>query len=254
MSFIGLVKGNPGSGKTFGAYSFPEPICHILLENRKDFYTQQKEIYYPGKLIDIKECYKTKQDGIFSTHDVLGSLQHLQSTFRSINLNQYQTIILDHAGRIRKWLIEEWCIRHHKKNVWPLDEYRVINANTRVYLAGLINAGKESDKNIILTTTYEDEYGTVEDDRGKMNRSLLDTGGAMLVVSQFTLMGDCRKGRRPSFTGAAPPDRARQLYEAFVKAVKQLGVATATGRFQSHMEVALVNDGPVTLMVESPLR
>lgn len=167
MSFIGLVKGNPGSGKTFGAYSFPEPICHILLENRKDFYTQQKEIYYPGKLIDIKECYKTKQDGIFSTHDVLGSLQHLQSTFRSINLNQYQTIILDHAGRIRKWLIEEWCIRHHKKNVWPLDEYRVINANTRVYLAGLINAGKESDKNIILTTTYEDEYGTVEDDRGK---------------------------------------------------------------------------------------
>ena len=161
--FIVLKKGEPGSGKTFGAYSFPEPICHILLENRKTFYTEQKQIYYPGKLIDIKECYKTKQDGIFRPHDVLGSLHLLQSTFKSLDLNKYQTIILDHAGRIRKWLIEEWCIQHRKKNVWPLDEYVAINANTRVYLDGLINTGKESGKNIILTTTYEDEYGTIED-------------------------------------------------------------------------------------------
>jgi D-tyrosyl-tRNA(Tyr) deacylase len=93
-----------------------------------------------------------------------------------------------------------------------------------------------------------------EDDQGKMNRSLKATGGAMLVVSQFTLLGDCRKGRRPSFSGAASPDQARQLYEAFVREVGRLGITTATGEFQAHMQVALVNDGPVTLLLESPTR
>ncbi|MGB5988073.1 MAG: D-aminoacyl-tRNA deacylase [Desulfobacterales bacterium] len=93
-----------------------------------------------------------------------------------------------------------------------------------------------------------------EDDQGKMNRSLKATGGAMLVVSQFTLLGDCRKGRRPSFSGAASPGQARQLYEAFVREVGRLGITTATGEFQAHMQVALVNDGPVTLLLESPTR
>ena len=91
-----------------------------------------------------------------------------------------------------------------------------------------------------------------EDSQGKMNRSLLAAGGAMLVVSQFTLLADCRKGRRPSFTQAASPQTAKRLYEAFVQAVQDHGVPTATGQFQARMQVALVNDGPVTLLVESP--
>jgi D-tyrosyl-tRNA(Tyr) deacylase len=89
------------------------------------------------------------------------------------------------------------------------------------------------------------------DDAGKMNRDLLEVKGGALVVSQFTLYGDCRKGRRPSFLGAAGPDLAVPLYEAFVNAVKALGVPTATGRFGADMQVELVNDGPVTLIVES---
>ncbi len=91
-----------------------------------------------------------------------------------------------------------------------------------------------------------------EDDQGKMNRSLLDIQGEILVVSQFTLYGDCRKGRRPSFVRAAGPDQANFLYEYFVAQVKSKGVPVQTGRFRAMMEVALVNDGPVTLIVESP--
>jgi D-aminoacyl-tRNA deacylase len=84
-----------------------------------------------------------------------------------------------------------------------------------------------------------------------MNRSLAETGGAMLVVSQFTLLGDCRKGRRPSFIEAAPPEEANRLYEFFVSEVRQRGVPVETGRFRAHMDVMLVNDGPVTLILES---
>ncbi len=90
-----------------------------------------------------------------------------------------------------------------------------------------------------------------EDADGKMNLSLSQVGGAMLVVSQFTLLGDCRKGRRPSFTAAAPPELAESLYEVFVGAVAARGIQTATGRFREHMEVELVNDGPVTLLLDS---
>ena len=91
-----------------------------------------------------------------------------------------------------------------------------------------------------------------EDAHGKMNRSLTDAAGAVLVVSQFTLYGDCRKGRRPSFDGAAPLALAESLYEAFVQQVGALGVPVATGTFQAHMQVTLTNDGPVTLIIESP--
>lgn len=96
----------------------------------------------------------------------------------------------------------------------------------------------------------------LEDEAGKMNVGLadLDGGGAMLIVSQFTLLGDARKGRRPSFTGAAPPSVARPLYEAFVEAVKSRGVSVQTGEFGADMSVSLVNDGPVTLIVETPER
>ena len=89
------------------------------------------------------------------------------------------------------------------------------------------------------------------DDAGKMNRGLLETGGAMLAVSQFTLYGDCRKGRRPSFDDAAPADQARQLYEHFVAAARRSGAMVETGVFQAHMAVTLLNDGPVTLIIES---
>jgi D-tyrosyl-tRNA(Tyr) deacylase len=87
------------------------------------------------------------------------------------------------------------------------------------------------------------------DDAGQMNRSVLETGGSVLAVSQFTLLADTRKGNRPSFVAAAPPERAEPLYEAFVEALRALGVEVATGRFGQSMEVALVNDGPVTIVL-----
>ncbi len=89
------------------------------------------------------------------------------------------------------------------------------------------------------------------DDDGKMNRPLGEIGGGLLAVSQFTLYGDCRKGRRPSFIAAARPEIAAELYRAFVAEVRGRGIAVATGRFQEHMDVELVNDGPVTLMIDS---
>ena len=93
-----------------------------------------------------------------------------------------------------------------------------------------------------------------DDDEGKMNHSLTDTGGALLVVSQFTLLADCRKGKRPSYVGAARPEPAAPLYERLVAAVRDLGVNVATGRFRTDMAVSLINDGPVTLVIESPRR
>jgi len=89
-----------------------------------------------------------------------------------------------------------------------------------------------------------------EDDAGKMNRSLRDVEGQLLVVSQFTLYGDTRKGRRPSFVGAAPPGIAEPLFDAFVDAIRGRGVHVETGRFGAKMAVELVNDGPVTLLIE----
>ncbi|MBW2483418.1 MAG: D-tyrosyl-tRNA(Tyr) deacylase [Deltaproteobacteria bacterium] len=90
-----------------------------------------------------------------------------------------------------------------------------------------------------------------EDENGKLNRSLLEIGGEMMVVSQFTLLADCRKGRRPSFVDAAEPELAADLYEYFVEQVRSQGIHVATGRFKAMMEVALINAGPVTIMLES---
>jgi D-tyrosyl-tRNA(Tyr) deacylase len=90
-----------------------------------------------------------------------------------------------------------------------------------------------------------------EDDQGKMNVGVADAGGAVLVVSQFTLYGDCQKGRRPSFIDAARPEVAEPLYEAFANAVRLHGIPVATGRFGADMQVELVNDGPVTLVLDT---
>ncbi|MGQ0826109.1 MAG: D-aminoacyl-tRNA deacylase [Actinomycetota bacterium] len=89
-----------------------------------------------------------------------------------------------------------------------------------------------------------------DDDAGVMNRSLLDTGGGALVVSQFTLYADTKRGRRPGWSAAAPPDQAEPLVDVFVAALAELGVPVATGQFRAEMQVALVNDGPVTLLLE----
>jgi D-aminoacyl-tRNA deacylase len=90
-----------------------------------------------------------------------------------------------------------------------------------------------------------------ENEAGKFDRSVVDVGGSALVVSQFTLIADTRKGNRPSFAGAAPPEQAERLYERFAEAVRALGVPVATGVFGARMEVELVNDGPVTIVVEA---
>ena len=90
-----------------------------------------------------------------------------------------------------------------------------------------------------------------DDAEGKMNRSLLDTRGSMLVVSQFTLYGDARRGRRPSYSDAAEPEKANQLYEYFVDRVRRLGLKVETGVFQAMMKVTLTNDGPVTILIDS---
>jgi D-tyrosyl-tRNA(Tyr) deacylase len=90
-----------------------------------------------------------------------------------------------------------------------------------------------------------------KDDIDKMNLSLLDTGGAALIVSQFTLLGDCRKGRRPGFSQAALPAQAIPLYQHFIEQLRQLGIQVETGQFQADMQVELINDGPVTLLLDS---
>ena len=95
------------------------------------------------------------------------------------------------------------------------------------------------------------ELRIFEDENGKMNRSLTDVGGSMLVVSQFTLYADCKRGRRPSFTDAAPPELAERLYQHFVEEIRQRGIPIALGAFGAEMHVRLVNDGPVTIWLDT---
>ena len=107
---------------------------------------------------------------------------------------------------------------------------------------------------LAYTITKVRELRCFADDDGRMNRSVEDVGGSLLVVSQFTICGDTRKGRRPSFDGAAPPDQARAFYESAVREWRAAGLAVETGEFQATMAVSLVNDGPVTFIVDSRRR
>ena len=119
-------------------------------------------------------------------------------------------------------------------------------------LTVLLGVGRDDDeKDVVYTTDKILNLRIFEDEEGKMNQSLLQKGGEMLVVSQFTLYGDARHGRRPSFTAAAPPDLANRLYEEFVQYVEKQGVRVATGVFQTEMVVSLDNHGPVTILLDS---
>jgi D-tyrosyl-tRNA(Tyr) deacylase len=140
-------------------------------------------------------------------------------------------------------------------------------SNARVIIEGKEHSGIGPGLLVLLGVEKEDtiedaqtlarrivELRIFEDDAGKMNRSLVEAGGQILAVSQFTLLGDCRRGRRPSFDPAAPPEIARTLYEEFVKEVAGLGISVATGVFQAMMDVELTNQGPVTFILDSRKR
>jgi len=118
-----------------------------------------------------------------------------------------------------------------------------------VVLLGIKGSDTEADVNFLANKIIG--LRVFEDADEKMNCSIVDVGGSLLVISQFTLFGDCRKGRRPSFNEAARPEKAKPLYESFVSELRAQGVPTETGTFQAHMDVALVNDGPVTLLLDS---
>ena len=130
-------------------------------------------------------------------------------------------------------------------------EYSRIGAGILVLL-GVEKEDNTEDAQLLARRIVE--LRIFEDEAGKMNRSIAGEGGQILAVSQFTLLGDCRKGRRPSFDPAAPPDIARTLYEQFVKEVDRLGVPVATGVFQAMMDVELTNQGPVTFILDSRKR
>jgi D-tyrosyl-tRNA(Tyr) deacylase len=118
-----------------------------------------------------------------------------------------------------------------------------------VVFVGVAKADEAAD--IEYTTVKIRELRVFADEHGKMNRSVVEAGGQVLLVSQFTLLGDVRKGRRPAFDEAAPPDIARERYEALVDRLRGLGLDVQTGTFQAHMDVSLVNDGPVTILLDS---
>jgi len=130
-------------------------------------------------------------------------------------------------------------------------EGSVVGEITRGFLV-LLGVGKEDqEEDADYLAAKIPQLRVFEDKEGRFNLSLLDIGGGILVVSQFTLFGDCRKGRRPSFTDAAEPQQARELYHHFITKLKENQISVATGEFQAHMAVELVNDGPVTLLLDS---
>ena len=128
---------------------------------------------------------------------------------------------------------------------------------SRIGLGLLVLIGVEKDDttaDVDMLARRIVELRIFEDNAGKMNRSITEIGGQILAVSQFTLLGDCRRGRRPSFDPAAPPDMARELYQKFVAEIVELGIPVATGVFQAKMDIELTNQGPVTFILDSRKR
>ena len=142
------------------------------------------------------------------------------------------------------------CVQRVKEASVTVDD-RIVGQIGRGLLVLLGVSGDDTDDDARQLADKICGLRIFEDADDKMNRSVEDIGGALLVVSQFTLFGDCRKGRRPSFTKAAPPEQADQLYQTFVAAAGVRGIRVETGQFRAHMDVALVNDGPVTLLLDS---
>lgn len=111
----------------------------------------------------------------------------------------------------------------------------------------------DTEKDVLWMVDKLVNLRVFEDNNDKLNLSLMETKGEMLLISQFTVYGDCRKGRRPSFTEAAPPGEAKRLYEFAIEKVKEQGISVKTGTFQTHMVIEIANDGPVTLIIDSPV-
>jgi D-tyrosyl-tRNA(Tyr) deacylase len=128
---------------------------------------------------------------------------------------------------------------------------QVMGAIGRGFLVLLGVAEGDSADDADYLATKVAELRVFDDSEGKMNLSLADVGGSVLAISQFTLLGDCRKGRRPSFIKAARPEAAEPLFDRFLHAIRSRGIAVETGRFGAHMRIELVNDGPVTLVIDS---
>ncbi len=139
--------------------------------------------------------------------------------------------------------------RVSKANVTVDNEQISSIANGLVVLLGVQTDDTKKDADFLVEKIIN--LRIFEDDNGKMNISLKDVGGELLVVSQFTLLGDCRKGRRPSYIKAAPPETANALYEYFTGRAIDLGVSTKTGKFQAMMDVSLINKGPVTILLDT---
>jgi len=142
------------------------------------------------------------------------------------------------------------CIQRVSRASVTVDE-QVIGRIDRgfVVLLGIAESDTERDVEYLCQKTLG--LRIFEDDAGKMNLSIRDVNGSLLVISQFTLYGDCRKGRRPSFIEAARPEKANELYERFVQLARENGIRVECGKFQAHMQVELINDGPVTMLLDS---
>ena len=130
-------------------------------------------------------------------------------------------------------------------------EGNVIGAVSKGLLVLIAVGMEDSPEDVLFLKRKILNLRIFEDSQGTMNRSLLEVGGELLIVSQFTLYGDCRKGNRPSYSRAAPPSRAHELYQELVRQIESERVSVRTGRFQAMMKVSLVNDGPVTIIVDS---
>ncbi len=130
-------------------------------------------------------------------------------------------------------------------------EGKIVGEIAHGFMVLLGVAGDDTQEDLNYISSKLVGLRVFEDDDGKMNRSIVEAGGAMLIVSQFTLYGDCRKGRRPSFIEAGRPEIAKPLYEQLVDEIRRQGIPVETGIFQAQMDVSLINDGPVTLLLDS---